>query len=98
MNEENIVKKKYKRVYTLEDKQRYLNLWKTSGLKKSKFCKEHGLNLSAFSQWKKQSSHNKFKQNPWLPMMSNTDNPGILSNKPPVELKIPFDLNSCSIP
>jgi len=93
-----IVKKRAKRTFSSVDKQRFYLLWKESGLKKSQFCKNHDLVLSAFTKWCRKISldkHLQSSENDWVPIVSNNsipesikDNPAIIKIEVPIAIKI----------
>ena len=82
MSDEKIGRKYVKRKFSFEDRQKYYNLWKNSGLNKSKFCKEHNLSVTAFSNWCN-------KQNSWLPVSTSSNSAEELSSQAKIELNIP---------
>ena len=87
MNDKTVTKH-IKRRFSREEKQRYYNLWKESGLPKIKFCKEQNLSPSAFTQWCN-------NQNSWLPVIPNMNSYEHPSPKGHIELKIPLEVKFC---
>lgn len=65
-------KKRNRREFSLEEKQRLFEQWKVSGLNKNQFCKQHDLVLSTFSKWCRQfmipKANDKLK-NYWTPVL-----------------------------
>jgi hypothetical protein len=37
--------------YNLEERTSWVNKWRSSGMNKGMFCKEHGLNFNTFKHW-----------------------------------------------
>jgi transposase-like protein len=67
-----VPKKRNRREFSLEEKQKLFEQWKVSGLNKNQFCKQHDLVLSAFSKWCRQfmipKANDKLK-NYWTPVL-----------------------------
>jgi hypothetical protein len=62
-----------KRIFSQETKQKLCSEWRNSGLNKSRFCKEKGLCLSAFSLWCQKIFNSKDKftsKKDWVPLVS----------------------------
>lgn len=74
-----IIKKRPKRIFSLEDKQKFYTQWKKSGLTITKFCKEKDLVHSAFSNWIKKFSPEQTVQNKdnWIPLVTKEKSPEI---------------------
>lgn len=67
------LKKRPKRIFSLEDKKRLYAEWQKSGLNKNQFCKKQDLVLSAFAKWCRQLSLNQagpISEKNWVPVVS----------------------------
>lgn len=85
------VKRRPKRKFTLEDKQKLYSEWKRSGLTMTRFCKEKDLIHSAFSNWRKKFASEQTVKNRcnWIPVVNKEKlKPAKTDNLP-----IPINLN-----
>lgn len=77
---------KKERRLTKEERDRYITLWKSTGLSKSAFCKQEELAFSTFSSWLASMASPK-ESGGFAPLICNLSKPSILP-EPEKQLKI----------
>jgi hypothetical protein len=83
--------RKRSRLYSEEEKEAYINLWRESKLSRNKFCSQEGLSVSTFWGWieRRLPVHQKYKSNSvtkknWIPVK--------LSNALPSQINVAIEI------
>jgi transposase-like protein len=79
------------KTFSEQEKRDYYKAWESSGMHKSRFCKEHGLPVDAFYCWhkmfRKRSLSAESKQ--FSPVIIKHTSPNLQQNMTQLELQLP---------
>lgn len=93
-----IVKRRPRRIYTLEDKKKFYTHWKNSGTKKNDFCIKNDLSPSVFDKWCRKFDLGKNStplKNDWMPLLPK-NNIAIQKNEVlKIEVELPSSMKAC---
>lgn len=93
-----IVKRRPRRIYTLEDKKKFYTQWKNSGIKKSDFCIQNNLSSSVFDKWCRKFALDKNSapsKNDWMPLIPKNNIATPKDELLKVKIKLPSSIETC---